>query len=116
MIYHPYATMVMSILHRITGGALYFGTLLLVWWLVAAASGPAAFDTALAVMGSWFGQLVLFGYSWALLHHLLGGLRHLVWDTIHGLEKRQRDLLAWGTLVGSLGLTVLVWLISFLIR
>jgi succinate dehydrogenase / fumarate reductase, cytochrome b subunit len=116
LIYHPYATMVMSILHRITGGALYFGTLLLAWWLIAAASGPAAFDTALAVMGSWPGQVVLFGYTWALIHHMLGGIRHLIWDTIHGFGKRERDLLALASIIGSAALTVLLWLISFLLR
>src|SRR5690242_621669 len=79
-IYRWPITMTMSILHRITGGALYFGTLLLAWWVIAAAAGPAYFETANAVFGSWFGRLVLFGYTWALIHHLLGGLRHFVWD------------------------------------
>ena len=82
--------MVMSIVHRITGGALYFGMLLLAWWLIAAASGPEAFETANAFFGSWFGRLILFGFTWALIHHLLGGIRHLIWDTGAGFDPRRR--------------------------
>src|SRR5262245_32092878 len=82
-IYKPMLTMVMSIVHRITGGALYFGMLLPAWWLIAAATGPNAYANVEWFMGSLIGQLVLFGYTWALLHHMLGGIRHLIWDTIH---------------------------------
>jgi len=80
-IYRPLINMVMSIVHRITGMGLYFGMVLLAWWLLAAATGPGAFETANAFFGSWFGRLILFGFTWALLHHLLGGVRHLIWDT-----------------------------------
>src|SRR5687768_5084732 len=80
-IFRPLITMMMSIAHRISGGALYFGMILLAWWLLAAATGPGAFDTASAVFGSWLGRLVLFGFTWALLLHFLGGIRHLIWDT-----------------------------------
>lgn len=107
--------MVMSILHRITGAALYVGTLLVVWWLVAAASGPGAFATVQAVYGSFLGQLVLFGYTWALLHHMFGGLRHFVWDTGHGFEIATANRMAWMTLIGSLSLTVIVWIIAYLV-
>src|ERR671924_988849 len=86
-IYKPMLTMMMSIVHRITGGALYFGTLLVAWWLIAAAISEPYFDFVNWIYGSWIGRLVLFGYTWALMHHLLGGLRHLVWDTGVGLEK-----------------------------
>ena len=109
-IYRFRPTMAMSIMHRITGGALYFGTLLVVWWLVAAASGPEAFETAAWFFDSIIGKLILFGYSWALLHHALGGLRHFVWDTGHGLSKETSTKLAQATLAGSLGLTVVMWL------
>ena len=68
-IYRPMLTMMMSILHRITGSALYVGILLLIWWLVAAARSDAAFDMAQGFFGHWFGLLVLFGMSWALIHH-----------------------------------------------
>ncbi len=82
--------MTMSILHRITGGALYFGTLLVAWWLIAAATRKDYFDFVNWVYGSWLGRLVLFGYTWALMHHMLGGIRHLIWDTGAGLEKTYR--------------------------
>ncbi|MFD2238655.1 succinate dehydrogenase, cytochrome b556 subunit [Aureimonas populi] len=108
-IYRFQPTMAMSILHRITGGALYVGTILVVWWLVAAASGPEAFATASAVFGSILGQLVLFGYTWALLHHMLGGIRHLVWDTGRGMSKANSTKFAIATLVGSLALTLVLW-------
>jgi succinate dehydrogenase / fumarate reductase cytochrome b subunit len=113
-IYRPMLTMMMSIVHRITGAALYAGTLLLAWYLIALASGPAQFATVSAVYGSALGLLVLFGFTWALLHHLLGGIRHLVWDLGHGMDARGREFLAKGTLVGGLTLTVLIWLAAFI--
>ena len=108
-IFRPLITMVMSIVHRITGAALYFGMLLLAWWLLAAATGPDAFATASGVFGSWFGLLVLFGFSWALIHHLLGGIRHLIWDTGAGYSYEMRNGLSWATIIGSVALTILLW-------
>jgi succinate dehydrogenase / fumarate reductase, cytochrome b subunit len=108
-IYKPSITMVMSIVHRVTGAALFFGTLLLVVALVALASGKTSYGTVQAVYGSIPGKLVLFGYTWALFHHMCGGLRHFVWDTAAGLERETRMKLAWATLIGSLGLTAVVW-------
>ena len=78
--------MFLSILHRATGIALYAGTLLLVWWLMAAATGPEAFAFFQNVAGSWIGRLVLFGYTWALFHHMFGGIKHFIWDTGAGFE------------------------------
>ena len=71
-IYRPMLTMMMSIMHRITGAGLYFGTLLLAWWLIAAATSASAFATASWFMGSILGRLILFGFTWALFHHMLG--------------------------------------------
>jgi succinate dehydrogenase / fumarate reductase cytochrome b subunit len=85
-IYKQIPTMVMSIVHRFTGMALYAGTLLVAWWLVAAASGEAYFDWVNGIFGSILGRLVLFGYTWALLHHMLGGIRHFIWDTGRGFD------------------------------
>lgn len=115
-IYKPIPTMVMSILHRITGAALYMGTLLVVWWLVAAATGEHYYAWVIWFMGTWFGQLVLIGYTWALIHHMLGGMRHLVWDLGHGFEKEFSTKMAKANLAGSLALTVLVWVIAYIIR
>jgi succinate dehydrogenase / fumarate reductase cytochrome b subunit len=113
-IYRPMLTMVMSIVHRITGMALYFGMVLLAWWLIAAAAGPNAYANFEWFMGSLIGRLVLLGYTWALLHHMLGGIRHLIWDTIHGLEPVEREMLTLATLVGSVSLTLVVWVVGYL--
>ncbi len=115
-IYRWHLTMVMSIVHRVTGGALYFGTLLLAAWLVALASGLGPFATAQAIAGSWFGLLVLFGYSWALIHHMLGGLRHFVWDFGFAMGKPARDRIALANLVLSIVLTLLVWAVALMLR
>ncbi len=108
-IYARQINMVMSILHRITGAALYFGTVLLAAWLIAAAAGQSAFDLVNAVFGNPLGKLVLFGYTWALLHHMLGGIRHLVWDTGRGFQIWQVNTLSWLTIIGSLVLTLALW-------
>lgn len=108
-IYRWTITMAMSIAHRATGIANYVGSALLVLWLAAAAIGPEPLAVVNAIYGSWLGQLVLFGYTWSLFHHLLGGLRHFVWDFIEMMEPGQREALAWANLVASVVLTLLVW-------
>jgi succinate dehydrogenase / fumarate reductase cytochrome b subunit len=108
-IYRPMLTMVMSIAHRITGGALYVGTLLLVWYLVAAASGESAFATASWFMGSFLGQIILFGFTFALLHHFFGGVRHFIWDMGYGFGHPMREWLAQGTLICSVTSTVVIF-------
>ena len=115
-IFRPLITMVMSIVHRITGAALYFGMVLLAWWLLAAATGPGAFDIANSFFASWFGRLILFGFTWALLHHLLGGIRHLIWDYGAGFSAAGRNGLSWATLIGSVVLTLLVWVAGYAVR
>ena len=115
-IYKPILTMVMSILHRITGAALYFGTLLLAWWLIAAAAGPAYFDFVNEIYGSIIGRLVLFGFTWALVHHMLGGLRHFIWDMGAGFGREAREWLARATIIGSVTLTILLWIIGYAVR
>lgn len=112
-VYRPMLSMMMSIVHRVTGAALYVGSILLVIWLVAAASGPSAFETAQAIYGSILGQLVLFGYTWALIHHALGGVRHLIWDTGRGFDHVTRERLIKGGLIGSIALTVLIWIVIY---
>ena len=108
-IYRWTITMTMSIVHRATGIANYAGTVLLVAWLGAAASGQDALNVVNAIYGSWFGQLVLFGFTWSLIHHMLGGVRHFIWDFIIGMEPGQREALAWANLIASIVLTLLVW-------
>jgi succinate dehydrogenase / fumarate reductase cytochrome b subunit len=114
-IYRWRMTMIMSIVHRITGAGLYFGTALLAWWLMAAATSEHAFAIANGFLGSWFGILILIGFTWALIHHLLGGLRHFVWDTGRFMGAPARDNLAIGNLVGSVVLTVIVVIIGFMV-
>ena len=106
-------TMAMSILHRITGGALYFGTIIMAWWLLAAAEGPQSYATAQYWLGSPIGLLVLFGYTWALMHHMLGGIRHLIWDTGAGFGPVQREWLSRANIIGSVVLTLLLWIVGY---
>ena len=114
-IYKPILTMVMSILHRITGAALYFGTILRAWWLIAAAAGPTYFDFVNDLYGSIFGRLILFGFTWALVHHMLGGLRHFIWDMGAGFGKEAREWLARATIIGSVTLTIILWIIGYMV-
>lgn len=111
-IYRPMLSMMMSIIHRITGAGLYFGTLLLVWWLLAVASGPTAYATFQSVAGSLLGRLVLFGYTWALVHHMLGGLRYLIWDTGRGFGAAEREWMVRANLAGSIILTIVMWVVG----
>lgn len=108
-IFRPYINMTMSILHRVTGSANYFGSALLAAWLVAAATNDAWFDAVSSLLASPIGLIVLFGFTWSVMHHLLGGVRHFIWDTIHGFERVNVRLLSWLTLLGSLTLTGLIW-------
>jgi succinate dehydrogenase / fumarate reductase cytochrome b subunit len=115
-IYRPQINMVMSIVHRLTGAALYFGTLLLAAWLIAAAMGEGPFAAVNRIFGHPLGKLVLVGYSWALIHHMLGGMRHLLWDTGRGLQLRAVDALSWLTVAASLALTVALWAVGVSLR
>lgn len=111
-VYKPQLTSVMSISHRATGVALAVGTLLLAWWLMAAAAGPEAFATVQGFLGSWFGHLVLFGFSYALMYHLCNGIRHLFWDAGLGFELDTVYKSGWATVAASVVLTVIAWAIA----
>ena len=106
-VYRPQVTSITSILTRITGNALVVGALLVTWWFIAAAAGPDAFETANAVLTSWFGKLVFLGSIWALWYHTLAGIRHLIWDTGRGLDIVSAERLGWGCIIGSVVLTLL---------
>ncbi len=112
-IYTPMLTMVLSIVHRLTGVALYLGTLLLCWWLIAAATGPEYFAYVQDFMGSYLGRLILFGYTWALLHHMFGGLRHLFWDTGRGFDLPTAELTARWTIIASVVTTLVIWVAGY---
>lgn len=115
-VYNFALTMAMSIMHRITGVGLYLGTLLLAWWLIAAATSASAFADASWFMGSLVGRLILLGFTWALFHHMLGGIRHFIWDAGYGMDHPEREYLAQGTLIGGLVLTILVWIVAYMVR
>ena len=101
--------MTMSIAHRATGIGLYGGTLLLALWLVAAAVGGGFFDGVNGLYGSWFGQLVLFGFTFVLFHHMLGGIRHFIWDFTHMMDPAGRELIVRLQLAASILLTLAAW-------
>lgn len=112
-IYRWPVTMATSILHRATGCGLAAGTLLLAWWLAAAAAGPEYYAMVQVCLGSWFGKLVLLGFSWALFYHLLNGIRHLFWDAGHGYSIPVANRSGWAVIIGSVVLTALAWALAF---
>ena len=102
----------MSISHRATGVALSVGTLLLAWWLIAAATGAESFETVQGFLGSWFGMLLMFGWTLALFYHMANGVRHLVWDAGYGFDVKQAEKVGRIVLVAAGGLTLLAWIIG----
>jgi succinate dehydrogenase / fumarate reductase cytochrome b subunit len=108
-VYKPQLTSVLSITHRTTGVALAAGAILLVVWLAAAAAGPHRLAPVQAFLGSWFGLVLLLGWTWALFYHLCNGIRHLAWDIGWGFELPQLYASGWAVVVASAALTVLAW-------
>ncbi len=106
-IYRPQLTSITSILTRITGNGLIIGTLLAVWWLLAAATSDSYFAVANAVVTSWFGKLIFLGSLWAIWYHYLAGLRHLYFDAGKGLDIPTAEKLGWACIIGSVVLTIL---------
>jgi succinate dehydrogenase / fumarate reductase, cytochrome b subunit len=113
-VYKFFPIMAVSIFHRITGCALAFGAMLLVWWLVAAATSDAAFAFVSMVLHTWIGKLALIGWSAALMYHFCTGIRHLVWDCLYALDKAQIDLSVRVVLVGAAALTLATWAAAYL--
>jgi len=109
-IYTPLINMMMSIVHRMTGAALYVGSLLLVWWLVAAATGPDYYNYVMSWFATWPVRIILLGYTWTFFHHMMGGIRHLVWDTGRGYDLKSVDFMSWGSLAASFTLTAVLWI------
>ena len=112
-VYRPQLTSVLSILHRITGVALAVGTILLVYWLIAAASGPEAFASAEALIGSWLGRILLFGWTFALYFHLTNGIRHLFWDAGFGFELKTVYASGWTVVALAAVLTLVSFVAGF---
>ena len=114
-VYKPQLTSVLSILHRITGVALAVGTILLVYWLIAAASGPEAFASAEALIGSWLGRILLFGWTFALYFHLTNGIRHLFWDAGFGFELKTVYASGWTAVALAVALTLVSFIAGFVL-
>jgi len=112
-IYRPQLTSVLSIGNRITGVALSLAAVALVVWLSSAAAGPQAYAACRGALGSLPGQIVLFAFTFAFYFHLCGGVRHLVWDTVHGFELRAIYLSGWAVVALSAVLTAATWIVSF---
>lgn len=114
-IYRPQLTSVLSIANRVTGVALSICAVVLVIWLIAAASGPEGYARFQALIGSWPGQVLLLAATFAFFLHLCGGIRHLVWDCVRGFELRQIYASGWLVVAASVVLTLAAWLASLLI-
>jgi succinate dehydrogenase / fumarate reductase cytochrome b subunit len=112
-VYRPQITSVLSILHRITGVVLAVGSLLLVYWIIAAAVGPEAFAEAQSLIGSFLGRLLLFGWTYALFFHLVNGIRHLFWDMGWGFELKTVSLTGWLAVIAALLLTLIAWALGY---
>ncbi len=112
-VYRLQLSMVLSGLNRISGIVTSLGTLLLVWWLVAAASGPKPFDTVQHVVANPLGMIVLFGWTLALVFHTVGGLRHLAWDAGYGFAKDVFNRTGPIVIAVSVVLTLLIWVVGF---
>ncbi|SEP14554.1 succinate dehydrogenase subunit C [Salinihabitans flavidus] len=110
-IYRPQITSISSILTRITGNALIVTAVLIVWWLLAAATSADYFATADAVLTSWFGDLVMTLSLLGIWYHYLAGLRHLYFDAGHGLELETAERLGWACIIGAVVLTTLTIII-----
>ena len=113
-IYRPQLTSVLSILNRISGSILSACAVVLVVWLVAATTKPQAYAVVQGAIASWIGQVVLFGATFAFFLHFCGGIRHLVWDTVHGFELRSIYISGWAVVAASVVLTVAAWVASLL--
>lgn len=111
-IYKWQITMVLSIVQRITGVGMFFGTALICWWLAAAAIGDGALEIVYFVAGSIIGQLVLFFFVWALFQHMLQGIRHFVWDMGKGFASEGRFLTSW-IIVGAAFVLALLTFVLF---
>lgn len=111
-VYRPQLTSVLSIFHRLTGVVLSFGTLILAWWLMAAASGPDYFNYVQDIVGTWFGYLLLFGWSVCLFYHFCNGIRHLFWDIGKGYELDAVYRSGWAVVLATGALTVIAWAVG----
>jgi succinate dehydrogenase / fumarate reductase cytochrome b subunit len=110
-VYRPMMTMMMSIAHRITGAGLYIAMALLTLLFLGVGTGGFFYGAFGWLGSSTIGGLLVFMITWAIYHHLLGGVRHFLWDRGLYMDPKGRETLAIGTLAGGVGLTVLTWIV-----
>jgi len=111
-VYRPQLTAILSITHRATGMFLVLGSLLLVYWLHALAGGAVRYADAQDFFASFWGHLLLLGWSYALFYHLCNGIRHLCWDIGIGYELDAVYKSGWTVVGASVVLTALSWLMA----
>ena len=111
-VYKPQLTSVVSISHRATGIALSAGTVLLVWWLLAAATGPEAYAAVRGFVGSWIGVLLMVGWTYSLFFHLCNGIRHLFWDAGYGFDLPTTYKSGWAVVAVSGALTLIAVIVG----
>lgn len=111
-IYRPMYTMILSILHRITGVALTLGLMMVIWWFLALSIGEDYFETANWALTSVVGGLIMIGSLWALAFHLCNGIRHLFWDVGKGFELDTAWRSGLAVIAASIVITVLVMLVA----
>lgn len=111
-IYKLPLTAMMSVLHRGTGVVISIGTLFLVWILAKAASGPEAYEGTYGLISSWFGILVLIGFTFSLYAHFCNGIRHLLWDMGYGFDVSKAKQGAMVSLIAAIALTILTWIVA----
>jgi len=104
-IYRPQMSSISSIINRITGVALTLGFVLVIWWLLAATVGGSYFECINTFLTGWIGGFIMIGSLWALCYHLLGGIRHLIWDMGYGFDLKTADRMGWAVIIGSFVLT-----------
>ena len=112
-IYRWPLTMLTSILHRVTGGALAAGIIVIALWLVATAYGRDTFRLAHEMLTAWYGRFILFGFTVALLYHLLNGIRHLCWDAGWGFQLKTARNTGLLVFAGTIILTIVVWFAGY---
>ncbi|GAA0555934.1 succinate dehydrogenase, cytochrome b556 subunit [Rhizomicrobium electricum] len=106
-------TMATSIVHRVTGVGLAGGLVVLVWWLIAASSGPEAYNFFIDLAETTIGQICLFGFTWALAYHAVNGIRHLAWDLGYGYQVRTADISGIAVIVLSVLIAIGVFAIAY---
>ncbi len=114
-VYRPELTSILSIMNRATGLATSAGAVMMVWWLMAAAAGPQAFDRVQWFLGTPVGLFMLFGWTAALFYHLFGGLRHLAWDMGYGYGLDRTHMSGWAAIIATVVATVLVWVVGLIV-